>query len=331
MKADRALAAVIVPDGAHLFEAAVPVSVFGVDRTSTGGPALRVVVATVGPAAPVRTTAGLTLSGFAGLEALDAAGVVIVPTWADPTREPPGELLEALRRAVDRGATVMGLCLGAFVLGYAGLLDGRRAVTHWHWLPEFTRRFPRTRVDESTLYVDEGQVITSAGTAAALDACLHYVRREWGAAAANAIARRMVVAPHRPGGQAQYAEPRPTPADDTSIAAVQARALTELPGGVTVVDLAHWYGTSRRTFDRDFRAATGQSPLQWLLHQRIMHAQRLLETTDLPVETVAHRAGFSSAVALRPQFRRILGVSPREYRGAFSVTDAPRGNEDAST
>lgn len=317
MGRDLALAAVVVPDDALLFEVSVPISVFGVDRTATGGPALRVAVAAIDGRSRLRTTAGLALSGFSHLDVVAEAGVVIVPTWPDPAVEPPEQLVAALRDAVDAGATVMGLCLGAYVLGYAGLLDGRRAITHWHWMSDFTRRFPSVRIDDTSLYVDEGRVITSAGTAAGLDACLHYVRREWGASAASAIARRMVVAPHRAGNQNQFVEPEPARIGDTSIAAVQSQALECLSDSIGVGQLAAWYGTSRRTFDRDFRSAVGQSPLQWLVHQRILRAQRLLETTDLTVEEIAHQVGFSSAVTLRPHFRRVLGTSPQRYRDAF--------------
>lgn len=285
---------------------------------------MRVVAVTPGGRSAARTSAGLELGGLQSLDALGEAGVVIVPTWPDPTVAPSDDLLAALRCAYDDGATLMGLCLGAYVLGYAGLLDQRRAITHWRWLDDFARRFPRTAVDDGSLYVDEGRIITSAGTAAGLDACLHYVRREWGAAAAAAIARRMVIAPHRAGNQNQFAEPEVSRSNDATIAVVQERALGALQAGVTVNDLARWYGTSRRTFDRDFRSATGQSPLQWLLHQRILRAQRLLESTTLSVEEIAHQAGFSSAVALRPQFRRMLAVSPQQYRDGFGLHTADR-------
>lgn len=319
MTRESCLAAVVVSDGALLFEASVPISVFGVDRTASGAPALRVVVAsdTTGPLA---TTAGLSLSGHSDLSALEDAGVVIIPTWPDPQQPPSTELVEALRNAEATGATVMGLCLGAYALGYAGLLDGRRAITHWRLLADFARRFPRTRVDESGLYVDEGSIITSAGTAAGLDACLHYVRREFGADAAAAIARRMVVAPHRSGNQNQFVQTEPSRPSGTSIAGIQERALSNLVQPLSVGLLASWYGTSRRTFDRDFTAAAGTSAAQWVIHQRVYTAQRLLETTDLSVEMVAHRSGFTSATALRPNFRRILGLGPQQYRDAFRTT-----------
>lgn len=318
MRRDPYLAAVVVPDEALLFETSVPISVFGVDRTATGAPPLRVVVASA-DAETVTTTAGLSLSGLRDLAALDEAAVVVVPTWPDPERPPSEELVAALRRAEQDGATVMGLCLGAYALGYAGLLDGCRALTHWRLLADFAARFPAARVETGGLYVDEGGVITSAGTAAGLDACLHYVRREWGAQAAAAIARRMVVAPHRSGNQNQFVQPEPIRSPGASIALVQEKALGRLADGLTVDMLASWYGTSRRTFDRDFTAAAGVSAGSWLIRQRVIAAQRLLEATALSIEEIAHRCGFSSAVSLRPHFRRALGVAPQQYRESFRM------------
>ncbi|GAA0433882.1 GlxA family transcriptional regulator [Leifsonia naganoensis] len=316
MDRDRHLAAVIVPDTALLFETAVPISVFGVDRTATGAPPLRVVA--VSEADTSATTGGLSLTGLSGLGAADDAGVVIVPNWPDPESRPSDALVAVLKRAVDDGATVMGLCSGAYALAYAGILDGHRAITHWRWVHDFANRFPNTVVDDSGLYVDEGNIITSAGTAAGLDACLHYVRREWGSAAANAIARRMVTAPHRHGSQNQFAQPEPLRSASPTIAAIQERVIANLPRALTVDDLARWYGTSRRTLDRDFTATVGQSAMQWILRQRVLTAQELLETTTLTVEQVAHRTGFSSATALRPAFRNALGISPQQYRQAFA-------------
>lgn len=320
MKRDARLAAVVVCDDALLFESSVPISVFGVDRTDSGGPPLHAVAVSAEQRRKTTTTAALTLSGLADLDVLAEAGVIVVPTWSKPETPPSAAMTEALRDAVAEGATVMGLCLGAYALGHAGLLDGRRAITHWRWLDDFAQRFPKARVDNSSLYIDEGTIITSAGTAAGLDACLHYIRREWGAEPAAAVAKRMVVAPHRSGNQNQFAEPAPPRLDSSSIAAIQQQALEMPVAGLVVDDLVAWYRTSRRTFDRDFRAATGQSPLQWLLHQRVFAAQQLLETTALSVEQIARHVGFSSAISLRPHFRRVLGVSPQQYRQAFTTT-----------
>jgi transcriptional regulator GlxA family with amidase domain len=311
------VAVVLTPD-APLFETAVPLSVFGIDRSDDGVPRFETLVAGASPGA-VPTTAGLTVAAPYDLAVLPTAGLVIVPTWPDPHRAPDADLVEALRSAYDAGAIVLGLCLGTFVLAAAGLLDGRRATTHWRHTALLAERYPQIEVDAAALYVDEGQVVTSAGTAAGLDACLHVVRREHGAEAAAAIARRMVVAPHRAGGQSQFIRP---PDDEAAgrFAEVLEWATKHLGESLGVDDLQHRAGLSRRSFDRRFREEVGTSPLQWLLHQRILAAQRLLESTSLSVDEIAGRCGFSTAVSLRPQFRRIVGTSPRAYREAFHTT-----------
>ncbi|GAB2471948.1 GlxA family transcriptional regulator [Xylanimonas ulmi] len=319
MRRDPRTVAVVVSDGAPLFETAIPLSVFGVDRTDSGGPRYRVVaVAADDDAETPTTTAGIGLGNLHRVDAIDGAGIVVVPTWSDPDRTPPASLTAALRRAHDDGATIVGLCLGAFVLAAAGLLDGRRATTHWRWAALLREKYPAVDVDVNVLYVDEDTVVTSAGTAAGIDACLALVRRLDGAHAAGAVARRMVVSPHRAGGQAQFVDIMPPRPRDDTIGALLDWALANLHHPLTVDQLAARLNTSRRTLDRHFRAATGTSPLQWLLHQRILAAQRLLETTTLPVEHVAAAVGFSSAIALRPHFRQIVGVSPRQYRESFS-------------
>jgi transcriptional regulator GlxA family with amidase domain len=308
--------AVLLFDGCPLFETSVPLSVFGVDRSDTGAPVFDI-RAVAGEPGPVVTTAGVVLTAPHGLAAVDRAGIVIVPTWRDPAEQPPAAVLAALRRAHREGALILGLCLGAFVLAAAGLLDGRRAATHWRYAERLAAAHPAVEVDPAVLYVDDGQVITSAGTAAGLDACLHVVRREYGAAAAAAIARRMVVSPHRSGGQAQFREnPLPTQAG-AELSDVLAWALDNLDAGLDVQSLSNRAHLSRRTFDRRFREVVGTSPLDWLLHQRVLEAQRLLEGSDLTVDTVASRVGFSNAVAMRPHFRRIVGVSPQSYRQSF--------------
>jgi transcriptional regulator GlxA family with amidase domain len=245
----------------------------------------------------------------------------VVPSWRPPGgARPPARLLDALRAAHARGATVAGLCLGAFVLADAGLLDGRRATTHWHHAAELRAGYPAVNVDDGVLYVDEGDVLTSAGSAAGIDACLHLVRRQHGAAAANAVARSMVVAPHRAGGQAQYVEhPVPAPATGDPLDAVLAHALGHLDDPTIDVDaMAALANMSRRTFDRRFRDRTGSSPLSWLITQRVLHAERLLESSALGVDEVARRVGFTDGVALRPHFRRIVGVAPQTYRKTFA-------------
>ncbi|GAB3238831.1 helix-turn-helix domain-containing protein [Glycomyces halotolerans] len=307
---------VVLFDGGAMFEAAVPISVFGARRRTWPRFDLRVAAETD----TVSTTAGVTLTAPHGLEAVGDAEVVIVPTYPeDLDREPSGKVLDALRAAHEAGAVVVGLCLGAFVLAAAGLLDGRRATTHWHRAPLLAERFPAVRVLEHELYVDEGDVLTSAGSAAGIDLCLHLIRRSFGADAAADLARAMVVPPHRSGGQAQYID-RPVPAVDRADPLAEALdwALANLDRPLSVDDLAARAAMSRRSFDRHFKAATGTTPTQWLLHHRLAHAQRLLETTDLPVEQVARRSGFASAVALRPHFRDRFHTSPSGYRAAFT-------------
>jgi transcriptional regulator GlxA family with amidase domain len=312
--------AVVVTHGAPLFETAVPLSVFGVDRSDTGGPAYTVVPVSADDRDAI-STGGIALSRLRRLEETQQAGIVIVPTWRNPRDPPPERLLHALRACYDDGAIVVGLCLGAFVLAAAGLLDGRRATTHWVWAGLFSERFPQVRLDPAVLYVDEGQVITSAGTAAGLDACLHLVRRERGARAAAAIARRMVVSPHRAGGQAQFIDSMelehvtPGPLGD-----LLAWMVANLDRDITVEQLAARLNVSRRTFDRQFHAVTGTSPLRWLLHQRVIAAQQLLESTDLPIDEVARSVGFGSAISMRPHFHRTVGISPLQYRQAFRGT-----------
>jgi transcriptional regulator GlxA family with amidase domain len=226
--------------------------------------------------------------------------------------------LAAIRRAYDRGARLVSICSGAFVLAHAGVLDGRRATTHWMHTDDLAERFPAVKVDADVLYVDDGQILTSAGTASGIDLCLHIVRLDHGAEAANGLARRMVVAPHRDGGQAQYVQaPVPTVANEQPMSATLDWALARLDHDISVEDLARQAYMSPRTFARRFRDTTGTTPLQWLLRQRVLLAKRLLETTASPVEVVALQCGFGSATALRTHFKRQVGTSPLAYRRAF--------------
>lgn len=311
--------AVLVTDGAPLFETAVPLSVFGVDRTSTGAPSFEV-LAVAASSRAARSTAGTLVHAPHRLDDLDGADVVIVPTWADPRVGPPAEVLRALSRAHENGALVVGLCLGVFVVAATGLLDGRRATTHWLHADLLAESFPAVTVDAQALFVDEGAVITSAGTAAGLDACLHVVRRLHGADAASAIARRMVVAPQRAGGQAQFIEPVQVRPDADELSGVVDWVLGHLDDPVAIDQLAAMASMSRRTFDRRFREKVGSSPLQWLLHQRILRAQQLLESTDLSIDEIARDVGFGTGITLRPHFREIVGVSPQTYRRTFRAS-----------
>lgn len=308
--------AVVAFDRISPFHLSVPCLVFE-SRPAPGLPDFDLRVCAVEPG-PLRTDAGFALQPEYGLEGLEGADTVVVPSWRDQHEPAPEALCQALRRAHARGARLVGLCLGTFVLADAGLLDGRPATTHWAALDTFAHRYPQVRLEPDVLYVDDGDLLTSAGTAAGIDCCLHLVRREHGAEVANRIARRLVVAPHRQGGQTQYIE-QPLPADpgDDRLRAVLAWALAHLDQRLGVDDLAGRALMSRRTFTRRFRRATGASVGDWLAHQRLARAQRLLETTDRPLDHVAAEAGFGSAVSLRQRFAAALGTSPSAYRRSF--------------
>ncbi|MDQ1713522.1 MAG: hypothetical protein QOE45_2972 [Frankiaceae bacterium] len=308
--------AVAVCDGVSVFELGVVCEVFGVDRSDTGLPPYDFAVCAAEPG-PLRTGGAFGITPSYGLDRLARADLVAVPHWRSLDEPPPAALLDALRAVVARGGRVMSVCSGAFVLAAAGLLDGRRATTHWRYAAALAERYPLVEVDQNVLYVDAGPVLTSAGTAAGIDLCLHLVREEHGPAVANAVARRMVVPPHRDGGQAQYVEaPVPSPRRD-DLGDVLAWALDHLADALTVEALAAHALMSPRTFARRFRAATGTTPYAWLLHQRTLLAQRLLEA-GLGVEEVARRSGFGSAATLREQFARSRGTSPRAYQRTFA-------------
>ncbi|BCY10037.1 GlxA family transcriptional regulator [Actinoplanes sp. L3-i22] len=310
---------IVIGDGAPMLEVAVAPRVFGIDHTARGGPRFEVRVAGEHPG-PLSTSAGIAMSAPCEVGDLDAAGLIIVPGWRLPGGPPVAPaVLDLLRRAHAGGATVVGLCLGAFVLAEAGLLDGRRATTHWLCMGEFTAAYPAVEVLPDVLFVDEGTVVTSAGSAAGLDACLHLLRRDHGPEVANTAARALVVAPQRAGGQAQFIErPVPDPGGGEPVAAAMRHALEHLDDReLDVAALAGVAHLSRRSFDRHFRDAAGCSPLQWLLYQRILRAQQLLSATPLPIDAVARACGFSDGVAMRPHFRRVVGVPPQAYRVSF--------------
>jgi transcriptional regulator GlxA family with amidase domain len=309
--------AVAVCDQVSVFELGVVCEVFGMDRSDAGLPAYEFAVCAAEPG-PLRTGGGFAITPDYGLDRLAEADLVAVPHWRSMDERPPYELMRALREVVARGGRVMSVCSGAFVLAAAGLLDGRRATTHWRYAAELARRYPRVDVDQNVLYVDAGPVLTSAGTAAGIDLCLHLVREEHGTAVANAVARRMVVPPHRDGGQAQYVEaPVPEPRRD-DLGDVLTWAVEHLDQPLSVESLAARALMSPRTFARRFRAATGTTPYAWLLHQRTLLAQRLLEAGH-GVEEVARRSGFGSAATLREHFARARGTSPSAYQRAFAA------------
>ncbi|MET9908500.1 helix-turn-helix domain-containing protein [Streptomyces sp. NPDC006476] len=302
-----------VTDGMLPFELSLAYEVFGSAPAEVTGPWYDLDVC--GPDA-VRF-GRFRLEPDHGLDRLRHADTVIVPGWTDIDRDPPSDLVDAVRSAHEGGARVASLCTGAFVLAAAGLLDGKRATTHWAHTDALAARYPEVEVDPDVLYVDNGSVLTSAGKAAALDLCLHIVRLDHGSSVANAAARRLVVQPHRAGGQAQFVT-TPVPArDDHPLVALFPWVMERLDQPLTVEDLARQARMSSRNLSRHFRAATGTTPLQWLLTQRIRRAQELLEKTDDSVETIAEATGMGTATTLRRHFNRTVGVPPDTYRRTF--------------
>jgi transcriptional regulator GlxA family with amidase domain len=313
----RSVAVPLVDDFA-MFEFGVVCEVFGLDRSYAGVEPFDFRVCSISPGAAVPSTVGgVTVTAPYGLEAMEDADLIAVAAL-EVRDEYPEELLEALRRAHARGAILLSVCSGAFALGAAGLLDGRDCTTHWRYAQELQRRFPSARVDPDVLFVDDGQIITSAGTSAGIDACLHLVRRELGSAVANTIARNMVVPPQRDGGQRQYIEKPVSDCDDDTFSELLEYLTERLDESHSVPALAQRVHMSTRSFSRRFVAETGVSPMQWLTTQRILHARLLLETTDLPVDEIARRCGFASATLLRHHFDAEVGVPPTRYRSAFA-------------
>jgi transcriptional regulator GlxA family with amidase domain len=268
----------------------------------------------------VPSTTGFSIEVLRGLEALDDADTVVVPGYY-PTERPADDVCDALRRAAGRGVRMMSVCTGAFALAGAGLLDGRRAATHWGWAGQLAAEYPNVDVDPDVLYVDSGQVLSSAGLAAGIDMCLHVLRLDHGAERAAAIARHMVVSPYREGGQAQFVS-RPLPVVGPSLAETCAWLVSHLAEPLTIEDMAEHAGWAPRTFARRFAAETGTTPARWLAAQRLDHARRLLESTDLPVDQVAERSGLGTAGNLRLHLARRLGVTPTAYRRTYQGTVA---------
>ncbi|MFI7241061.1 helix-turn-helix domain-containing protein [Streptomyces qinglanensis] len=308
--------ALAVTDGMLHFELSVAYEVFGTDLPAAAGSWYRLSVHGPGP---VRF-GGFRLEPDRGLDRLPEADTVIVPGWTDVDVDPPADLVDAVRAAHEAGARVASLCTGAFVLAAAGLLDGRRATTHWAHTEALAARHPRVEVDPDVLYVDNGSVLTSAGKAAAMDLCLHLVRLDHGSALANTVARRLVVPPHRAGGQAQFVT-APVPERDTHpLSGLLPWVNERLDRPLTVEDLARRANMSTRQLSRHFRTATGTTPLQWLLTQRIRRAQELLETSADSIDAIAAATGMGTATTLRRHFNRALGVPPDTYRRTFRST-----------
>ncbi|MFD0266152.1 helix-turn-helix domain-containing protein [Streptomyces sp. NPDC127106] len=309
--------ALAVTDGMLHFELSLACEVFGSDLTHLVDPWYRFSVCGSGPVVVDR----FRLEPDEGLDGLARADTVIVPGWADVDRDPPAELVDAVRAAHEAGARVVSLCTGAFVLAAAGLLDGLRATTHWAHTGELARRHPGVTVDPDVLYVDNGSVLTSAGKAAAMDLCLHLVRLDHGTAIANTIARRLVVPPHRDGGQAQFVRtPVPAPGNHP-LAELLPWILARLDEPLTVEDLARQARMSSRHLTRHFKTVTGTTPLQWLHTQRIRHAQELLEGSDATIDAIATTTGMGTATTLRRHFNRTVGVPPDTYRRTFRTQE----------
>jgi transcriptional regulator GlxA family with amidase domain len=308
--------AVLVLDRIAPFELGTVCEVFGTDRSSDGFPVYDFSVCSV-DGRSVRTAAGFDLTPTADLKPFAKADLIAVP--AHPITSVIGpEVVGALRAAYDRGAIIVSVCSGAFVLGEAGLLDGRRCTTHWKHADELQRRFPAAQVDPGVLYVDDGQILTSAGTAAGIDLMLHLVRREQGTELATKLARRMVVPPHRDGGQSQYVDvPLPDEPDAPTLTPLLQWLSSHLEEQHSVDDLAARVFMAPRTFARRFKAEIGTTPHEWLTGQRVLLARRILEGTDLTVDAVAARSGFGDAATMRHHFARRLGVTPQSYRTTF--------------
>lgn len=310
---DMTTVALAVTDGMLHFELSMAYEVFGSAPDRVTVPWYDVVVC----GSRAVEVGRFLLEPDHGLEHLARADTVIVPGWADVDVDPPAELVDAVRAAHEAGARVASLCTGAFVLAAAGLLDGKRATTHWAHTEALATGYPKVEVDPDVLYVDNGSVLTSAGKAAAMDLCLHLVRQDHGSAVANVVARRLVVPPHRAGGQAQFvAAPVPT-RDDHPLGALLPWVVERLDRPLTVEDLARQARMSSRHLGRRFRETTGTTPLQWLLTQRIRRAQELLEATDDSVDSIATATGMGTATTLRRHFNRTVGVPPDTYRRTF--------------
>ncbi|ANZ38420.1 AraC family transcriptional regulator [Lentzea guizhouensis] len=321
----RTVAILVTEDDApstwDVYEAGLACVVFGVDHGDLADPWYEMRLCGLNPAAP-RAEHGWTLRPEHGLEGLHGADTIIVPSVPQAVLDGRAALdpllVKELQDAAANGVRIAALCNGAFVLAEAGLLDGRRATAHWSYTDRLAARYPRVEVDAGVLYVDDSDVLTSAGAAAGLDLCLHLVRQDLGAHVANQLARRLCVPAHRTGGQAQFVTRHVPDTDDDSVAPVLEWAAKHLDRPLTVADLARRAGMSERTFFRRLREATGSTPLRWLLAQRIAHAQSLLEATALPVEQVAQRCGLGTGTNLRRHFTAHVGVTPTEYRRAYA-------------
>ena len=310
------LVAVLICDGLALFEFGIVAEVFGLRRPELGVPWYDMVVVSY-DSPPLRATGGVRVHPTHSVQMLAKAGTIVIPNWPRLDETPPRVMLDALRAAYARGARLLSVCSGAFVLAAAGLLDGKRATTHWMHAPTLARSYPLVQVEPSVLYVEDGQVFTAAGSAAGIDLGLHIVRQDYGADIANRVARRMVVAPHREGGQSQFVATAMAPSEG-SLGPLMEWATARLDHALTAEHLARKGRMSLRTLARRFEVQTGTTPHQWLTHQRVLAAQRLLETSTASIERVAELSGFATPETLRFHFRQRVGTSPAAYRRRFA-------------
>lgn len=309
---------VLAYDGMTAFEIGIVTEIFGLHWPELGVEWYDLTICTERPGS-VRVVGGATLQTPHGLDALTAADTVVVPGVPDVEADPSPEVIAALRAAHERGARLVSICTGAFALAAAGLLDGRRATTHWLSAETLQRRFPQINVDPTPLYIDDGDVLTSAGSAAGLDLALHLVRQDFGAEVANAVARRLVIHPHRDGGQAQFIEaPVSVDPDDNPVGATMRWALQNLAKPITVEALARQANMSTRSYLRHFARCTGTSPIRWLISQRLQASLTLLEATSAPIEEIATAVGFDSPVTYRHHFAKSMHTTPSAYRRCFS-------------
>ena len=318
----------LVLDGLAIFEFGVICEVFGIDRSADGVPNFEFKVCGPEPGKPLRTSVGATITPDHGLEDLIGADLVAIPAIGSAEYLP--EALDAVRRAAASGSIILTVCSGAFVAGAAGLLDGRPCTTHWMHADQLASMYPTAEVDRNVLFVDDGDLITSAGTAAGIDACLHLVRRELGSEVTNKIARRMVVPPQRDGGQRQYID-QPIPVRCSERFAPHLDwILANLDKPHTVTTLSRRAHMSARTFARRFVEETGRTPMHWVTDQRVLFARRLLEETTMDVDRIADQSGFGTATLLRHHFRRVIGVTPSDYRRRFNSVEAEVGSAAAT-
>lgn len=308
---------VIAFNGISPFHLSVPCLVFGKDRRVGDSPWFKLAVC-AGEDGVLMTNAGFAIQCDHGLDQVSRADIVVVPSWRDVDARPPDAILDALNAAHARGALVVGLCLGAFVLAHAGLLAGKQATTHWAWAAQLAQDFPQIDVDAKVLYVEQDQVLTSAGVAAGLDCCIHIVRRAYGREIANTLARRLVVSPHREGGQAQFIDqPVPQGASDQRLSLLLDWLRANLGEALSIDQVAQRLAMSRRSFTRHFKQITGSTFGKWLTNERIKAAQQQLETTHDSVEKIATVCGFGTSLSLRQHFSAVVGVSPTSYRKTY--------------